>query len=150
MILMRAYLPLKFKLYLIMTSFLTTPTSVKRKYVVGKFAKPRAVPTSAGSLLLLQPRATTAVTRSHCRSRNFYLWGKHKSLCLADSKNLNFSTTNHAIALSNLHPSCSQGSDSVRTYDSGTNLCSKIGFFGAELLWVSVTFTKGSTEVNAL
>ena len=43
---------LAIKLYLIMTSFLTTPTSfssVKRKYVIGKIAKPGAVPTSAGA-----------------------------------------------------------------------------------------------------
>ena len=39
------------KLHLIMTSFLTTPTpfaSVKREIVIGKIAKPRAVPVSAG------------------------------------------------------------------------------------------------------
>ena len=70
-------------------------------------------------------------------------------LCLIDSKNLPFSMANHTIALSNPYPSCSQG-DSVRTYNSETNQCSKLGFFGAELLWVSVTFTKGSTEVDAL
>ena len=39
---------------------------------------------------------------------------------------------------------------SVRTYDSETNQRSKLGFFGVELLWVSVTFTKGSTKVDAL
>jgi len=43
---------LAIKLYLIMTSFLTTPTSfsyVKRKIAVGKIAKPGAVPVSAGA-----------------------------------------------------------------------------------------------------
>ena len=34
-------------------------------------------------------------------------------------------------------------------YDSETNQSSKLGFFSAELLRVSVTFTKGSTEVDA-
>ena len=53
--------------------------------------------------------------------------------------------TNHAIALSNLHPSRSFG-EFVRTYDSETNQRSKLGFFGAELLWVSATFTKGRTQ----
>ena len=44
-------------------------------------------PLVLGPLLLLQPRATTVVTRSHGGSRNSYLWGKYKSLCLIDSKN---------------------------------------------------------------
>ena len=57
--------------------------------------------------------------------------------------------TNHAIALSNFILHISQG-DSVRTYDSETNQCSKLGFFGVELLRVSITFTKGSTKVDAL
>ena len=40
--------------------------------------------------------------------------------------------------------------ESVRTYDSETNQCSELEFFSVELLWVSVSFTKGSTEVDAL
>ena len=46
------------------------------------------------------------------------------------------------LALSNLHPSWSP----VRLKDSETNQCSKLGFFSAELLRVSVTFTKGSAK----
>ena len=57
--------------------------------------------------------------------------------------------TNHIIALSTLILRVPQG-DSARTYDSETNQCSKLGFFGAKLLRVSVTFTKGSIEVDAL
>ena len=57
--------------------------------------------------------------------------------------------TNHAIAFQTFILRVPQG-DSVRTYDSETNKCIKLEFFSAELLRVSVTFTKGSTEVDAL
>ena len=50
---------------------------------------------------------------------------------------------NHPIACSNLYASLW---DSVRSWDSETNQCSKGEFFGVELLRVSVTFTKGNTN----
>ena len=71
-------------------------------------------PLVLGLLLLLQPRATTVVTRSHwdpeiptCR--------ENIRVCVSRvQKNLPFLMTNYAIAISNLH---SQG-DAVRKYDS--------------------------------
>ena len=59
--------------------------SVKRN-AVGNIAKPIAVP-MFGSLLLLQPRTTTVVTKSHWRSRNSTLYGKFKILCLPQINN---------------------------------------------------------------
>ena len=66
---------LAMKLYLIMMSFMTTPTSfssVKRKYVVGKIAKPRAVPTNAG--------VSTFATAKSNNSSNYILLGVQKFL----------------------------------------------------------------------
>ena len=60
------------------------------KGAVGKIAKPGAVPRF---LLLPQLRATTVVTRSHRESRNSYLHGRYKSLCLSNSGNQPLSMT---------------------------------------------------------
>ena len=71
------------KVNLIMTSFM-----VKRKIAVGKIAKPYGVPPSTiGPLLLLQPRATTVVTRSDWGSGNSHLYEEYKSLCLTNTGN---------------------------------------------------------------
>ena len=59
----------------------------REKRASERLQNPEQFPLVLGPLLLLQPRATTAVTRSHCGSRNSYLQGKYKSLCLTDSKN---------------------------------------------------------------
>ena len=79
-----------------------------------RLQNPEQFPLVLGPLLLLQPRATTVVTRSHwdpevptCR--------ENIRVCVSPvQKNLPFLMTNHAIAISNLH---SQG-DAVRKYDS--------------------------------
>lgn len=54
---------------------------------MGKNAKPGSVTLVLGFLLMLEPGAITVVTRSHGESRNFYLYGNHKSLCRIDSGN---------------------------------------------------------------
>ena len=54
---------LAIKLHLIMTSFLTTPTSffkVNRKNVVGKIAKPGAVAVSARAYTFVTPKSNNS------------------------------------------------------------------------------------------